>query len=216
MIIKMKKFAGYFLICFPVILTVIIWITSGSFMARFGNLSDIFLNLGRITGLLGLSFFAVSLYLSARIKIFNGFLTVGEICKAHHNLASIGFVLMLFHPLFLAIRYSVYSVVAAANFLLPFDNLINLAGFVALILLSYMTLATYWLTKNRFVWIWSHRLSLVAYILSGLHLLFVTSDTSSYPILKYWLLFLMTVGSVGFVYQRLMLSYFRKPQEEAC
>jgi predicted ferric reductase len=212
----MKKIIGYFLIYLPTLIVFILWLLSASVSSRFGSTSIMLLSLGQLSGLLGLSLFATSLWLNSRIKIFNYFLTIGEVCREHHNLGSIGFILMLVHPAVLAIRYSLTSVVVASEFLLPRHNLINLAGLVALFLLSVMMLATYYLTKYRFIWIWSHRMALVAYILAGLHLIFVTSDTSRYPALKYYLLFLMVFGLLAFTYQRVSLYLNKQNQPEAC
>jgi DMSO/TMAO reductase YedYZ heme-binding membrane subunit len=211
-----KKLFGYFLVLLPSIVVLALWLVAAPLGSRLGTTQISLLSLGQITGLLGLSLFATSLYLNSRIKIFNYFLTTAQVCKLHHQLGSIGFILMLFHPLFLAIRYAQISVVLAANFLLPEHNLINLAGLVAIGLLSFMMLTTYYLVKYRFIWIWSHRLALLAYILSGLHLIFVTSDVSRYPALKYFLLAIMLAGIVGFTYQRLIYHYSQKPQPEAC
>jgi hypothetical protein len=211
-----KKFIGYILVFLPAIITLSLWCVSAPLSTRFIDTQTILLSLGQVAGLLGLSLFATSLYLNSRIKIFNYFLTTGQICKLHHQLGSIGFILMLFHPMLLAIRYAQISVVLAANFLLPEHNFINLTGLVSLALLSFIMLVTYYLTKYRFIWIWSHRLALVAYLLAGYHLIFVTSDTSRYPTLKYFLLATMILGIIGFTYQRLVLHFSQKSQPEAC
>ncbi len=67
---------------------------------------NIFQSLGKLAGLAGMALFAWAVILSARFKIYNRmFHGLDNTYRAHHNIGSIAFILLLLHPLFLTIRY---------------------------------------------------------------------------------------------------------------
>jgi predicted ferric reductase len=200
----LRKLYQWFIVLIPSYILGSLWLNSGNIAERFSSAQNLLLSAGRISGLLGLLLFAVSLTLSVRVKIWTKIIGAPAVCKIHHDLSNWSFVLMVLHPVFLAIRMANFSLESGAKLIFPYDNLINLYGFLAVGILILAILSTYYMTKNRFIWIWMHRSMLVAYILSGLHLLFVQSDTSRYPMLKYYLLGWMVIGIAAFTYQRVV------------
>lgn len=76
--------------------------------------------LGRLTGVAGLGFLLVAAILSSRVPGFDrhfGGLT--KLWKVHHYLAAIAFLLLLAHPLLLALAYAGQSLSAAVAVLFP-------------------------------------------------------------------------------------------------
>lgn len=204
--ISIKNVFGYLIVLIPALLTVLIWIFLEPLAERFMDTSAILLSAGRIFGLVGISLFSTSLFLHFRIKPLTRLFSEDSIERAHHNISSWAFIFILFHPTLLVVRYSFISVALAADYLLPFNNTPVLYGLLGLIILSFVFIATYYLTKHRFLWIWSHRLTLVALVLSVLHMILTTSDVSRYPILKYYVLALMVLSVLAFIYQRIVFE----------
>jgi|GEM_PF-1869704 len=199
-----KRLVGTIIVLLPVLFLVSVWVMMTPLSARFTDLQTSLLSLGRISGLIGLALYSISLVLHVRITFLKKLLLDGAyICKLHHNLGSWALVLLLIHPIALALRFALNDLYYAAKFLVPTDNLVNLAGFLALMIMIAAMLVTFYLKKNHKLWLWVHRSMLIAYLGSFLHLLFVINDTSSNPLLKYYLLSLMLAGILAFSYQRL-------------
>jgi predicted ferric reductase len=199
----LKRFFGTIIVLLPVLVLLAIWVTVLPYSIRFANVSMTLLTIGRLTGLVGLALYAISLVLHVRIRPLSRIMDLAYISSLHHDLGSWALVLLLIHPLVLAISYIQMGWYFAARFLIPIDNLVNLAGLLALVVMALAMLVTYYYKANHTLWLWVHRSMLVAYFGAFLHLLFVTSDTSASPLLKYYLLFLMAAGAVAFAYQRI-------------
>lgn len=199
-----KRFIGTLIILLPVFVVVATWLYMMPLSTRFVDTQTTLLSIGRLSGIIGLVLFSLSLLLNTRIKLLNKlFLDNPYIYNLHHDFGSWSLILLLIHPLALACRYALASLYVAAKFLVPTDNLINLAGLVALIIMVLAMLVTYYYKANHTLWLWVHRAMLIAYLGAFLHLLFVTSDTSSSAALKYSLIAIMLMGILSFAYQRI-------------
>jgi predicted ferric reductase len=194
---NIKRFLGTIIVLIPVFAVVVIWFFAAPVSTRFVDFQSTLLSIGRIAGLIGLALYAISFVLHVRI-----FLEPADVFRLHHDFGSLSLIMLLVHPLVLAFRYFQVDPYYAAKFLVPTDNLINLAGLAALGIMIGAMLVTYYYKANHTLWLWVHRSMLVAYLGSFLHLIFVTSDTSASPVLKYYIIFLMATGLIAFVYQR--------------
>ena len=200
--VYMKRILATIIVLIPVFLVLLLWLTMMPISSRFTNLSTTLLSIGRISSLVGLSLYSLSLMLHVRITFLLKIMDGPYIATLHHGLGSWALVFLLIHPLALASRFISLEPYYAARFLLPFDNLVNLAGFLALMIMIVAMLVTYYYKNNHTLWLWIHRSMLLAFVGALLHLLFVTSDVSASPILKYYLIFLMATGLLAFTYQR--------------
>jgi len=170
---------------------------------RFADVQSTLLSIGRLTGIVGLGLYATSLVLHVRTSFLKRFLDIGQIPSLHHDLGSWAFILLLIHPITLALRLATIDPYVAAKFLLPVDNFANFVGLAALFIMMGSIVVTYYYKKNHALWLWVHRLMLVAYFGAFIHLLFVNSDTSQSLGLKYYLVALMAAGIGAFISQRL-------------
>lgn len=214
---SLKRLFGIFVVLTPVFIVLVIWLFMAPISTRFADFSTSLLSIGRITGLVGLALYALSLILHVRITILRKIISGADICRLHHDFGSWAVISLMIHPLALAGRFVSTDMYYAAKFLLPKDNLTNLVGWFALMMMIVAIFATYYYNKNHTIWLWIHRSMIVAYIGSFAHLLFVTSDTSTSPLLKYYLMLLMLAGIVAFAYQRLIRYFPSRPETpEAC
>ena len=212
-----KRFLGTLVILLPVFVLLVIWGMMVPLSSRFVDINTIYLSIGRLSGLLGLALYSISLVLHVRIRFLGKIVDPAYICKLHHDLGSWALVLLLIHPLALVARFVTTDLYYAAKYLVPLGNLANMAGFLALMIMIAAMLVTYYLKNHHTLWLWIHRSMLVAYVGSFLHLLLVTSDTSASPLLKYYMIILMIIGIIAFAYQRIS-RYFQATSTsgEAC
>lgn len=217
-----KRLIGTILLLSPVVLIVMIWILMEPISGRFTDSQTILLSISRLSALVGLGLYSLSLVLHVRTKgLKTIFLDETYVCKLHHNLGSIAMLLLLIHPMILAFRifhFAQNDYYFAAKFLLSFDNQVNMIGLISLFIMSATMVVTYYFKKKPQLWLWVHRAMLVAYVGAFNHLTFVASDTSGSPALKFTLIVLMALGLIAFIDQRLSRSRVKMTAEptEVC
>jgi predicted ferric reductase len=186
---------------------------------------SIMLNLGRVTGLVGMVMYALNLVYATRLRFLERFFGgLNRVYIAHHVLGGLALVFLSFHPMFLALRYVTTSLKQAALLLLPngltpvnalfqshsldharvieqwaiFLGIIAFWGMVGLLLVTFFVKIPYR------VWLFTHKFLGVAFFIGGLHVLFVISDTSTHAGMKYYMLVLTGIGILAYVYRTLV------------
>lgn len=214
----MQNIRKYLTILAPVWALLIYWLLLTPIQNRFLDLPTAFLTFGRLFGLVGIIMFSLSLMLSSRIGFWKYLgVDVAAVCRAHHDLSEFAFIFMLLHPLTLAASSAFYSLSEAVKIILPpLGNYPNFFGFIAIATLIPSMLGVYFLTKNYKIWLWTHRITLVAFLAANIHILIVPSETTSQPILKYYILGFSLLGFLLFVYQRIVKSMQGQKIPEAC
>jgi len=206
---KIKQKLGWLFLLALSSLPLIIWLTMKSSSERFGNFYLISTSLGQITGLAGMAMFSLNLILGARLKFLEDYFGgLNRVYIAHGVLGSLSFILLLFHPLFLAARYMVVSLNSAALFLLPGADWTMNFGIIALlgmIVLMVLTLFVKPLYEN---WKISHKFFGLIFFFAGLHSFFATSDISRSPALKIYMLALAAAGMVAAIRRSLAEKYW--------
>ncbi len=152
---------------------------------------------------------------------------------AHHILGGLALILLSFHPVLLSLRYitkislsSPYiagsfhqaALVLLPNGLTPVNALFNthldnhaivleqwalLFGIIAFWGMVVLLLVTFFIKIPYRIWIVTHRFLGAAFFFAGLHVLFITSDVSTHPGLKYYILGFTAIGLLAFTYKTL-------------
>lgn len=199
---------------FPIILLVFLsaipiirWAFLEPISIRFFDFNSTMTSLGQITGLLGMTLFAINLILSNRThffdKIFGG---LHHFYNAHKWLGSLSFSLLLFHPLFLVIKYISISTYEAAMFLLPNGNNVSVTfGIVALLGMIVLLGITFYLKIKYHIWRFSHKFMVIVFVFAIFHTFLISSDISRDMFLRYYVLFFSFVGLLSGAYR----AYFR-------
>lgn len=189
----------------------------------------IMLNLGRITGLVGMVMYALNLIYATRLRFLEHFFGgLNRVYIAHHLLGGLALVFLSLHPLFLALRYVTTSLKQAALLLLP-NGLTPLSGIfnvhsiyhaglveqwaITLGIIAFwgmvgLLLVTFFIKIPYRVWLFTHKFLGVAFFIGGLHVLFITSDTSTHAGIKYYMLTITSLGIIAFVYRSLLSNIF--------
>lgn len=172
---------------------------------RWSPESNVWRSLGQISGLVGMSLFAGSLIISVRTKlidkIFGG---LNLAYRDHHWLGTIGFCLLLVHPLALAYRLGLQSLTVAAVFLIP--NIANWSiflGIISLLLLMLLLVMTYFWRPTYHIWFLSHKFMALAYAIGWWHLLTIDSDVSRSWSLR-WYYYLLGLASIAVIIYRVV------------
>jgi len=187
------------------------------------------LAIGRITGLVGLVMYALNLIFSTRLRfleyLFGG---LNRVYIAHHLLGGLALIFLSLHPFFLALRYVHLSLKQAAlvllpNGLLPLDALFNAQhvyhgvvleqwaiffGIIAFWGMVGLLLVTFFVKLPYRIWLFTHKFLGPAFFIAGLHVLFISSDTSINAPMKYYILAITALGIAAFIYKTILGNIF--------
>lgn len=194
-------------------------------LSTYGSWAGFFANLGKITGIIGLVLYAINLLLSTRLRFLeNLFGGLNRVYIAHHITGGIALALLLFHPLFLAIRYlelhALATLQVVAKQLLPrgmdfsgdfptlLDNVAFNSGIIAFIGMVGLLFVTFFVKLPYRFWLFTHRFLGLAFMFAGIHSLYISSDIKRTPVLFWYMFIWITVGIVSFVYRSLLSNIF--------
>lgn len=177
------------------LIPVIIWVLMSPLVLRFADLSVATTSIGQILGLVGMTLFAINLILAGRFKFIDKhFKGLDRVYGKHHQIGAIAFSMLLFHPIFLVIKYILSSVHEAALFFVPFLNMPITWGIISLLIMIALIVTTFYIKLKYHKWKLSHKFMTLAFVFAVLHTFFITSDVSRSPLLKYYILFLAILG----------------------
>lgn len=191
------------------------------FGSSYNTWYNAFANLGRILGIVGFILYAINMLLAIRKRwlehLFGG---LNRVYIAHHITGGIALAFLVFHPLFLAIRYievgSLVSLQAAAKQLLPKgadmagafpliqENLTLDAGIIAFWGMVVLLIITFFVRLPYRLWLFTHRFLGVAFLFAGLHVLFINSDVKNNAFLFTYMAIWIVIGLAAFTYRTLL------------
>lgn len=221
------RYSGWVLIIAACAVPLVGWLALAPLGDRFAGWAALFASIGRVTGLIGFVLYAINLLLSSRMRwlehLFGG---LNRVYIAHHITGGIALCLLLFHPLFLALRYVDIAVLSslqtAARQLLPHSVNPSLsfaevqeaaafnAGIIAFIGMVVLLFITFFAHLPYRLWLFTHRFLGVAFAFAGVHVLFISSDVSRHPWLFAYYAGWLLVGIGCFVYRSILGNVFVK------
>lgn len=204
-----SKYKGWFLVAIVSLVTVFLYYLSkpsGFDFFRF-PLST----LNQILGLLGVSLLSLNFLLSTRIgfleKYFGG---LDKLYHFHHSLGATAFVLMVAHPLSLAVK-ALPDTTLAKNYLFYGSEFSYNLGILGLYSLILILLFTFIIRLPYHHWLTTHRLMGIPLLLIFAHTLFISSDISFYFPLRFWITALLLTALSSYIY-KLFLYKFLGPK----
>lgn len=206
---KIHLSLGRILVWIMVGIPALLWFRATAQTPRFENFSAIMMSLGQLLGLAGMSLFAVNLLLSARLRwVESLFFGLNRVYSAHSRYGQIAFIALLFHPLFLAIRYGAGSWRNAAQFLLPSRNWPIDFGIAALWLMILLIILTIYAHLKYHIWKWTHKFFGFAFFLASLHVLLIPGAPIHYAPLRWYILTLSALGLLAYLYRSVFGRFF--------
>lgn len=216
-----ERWGGWALIVFFTAIPVIRWITLEPLNERFFNVSLGLKAFGQIVGIIGLMLYAINLLLSIRKRwledLFGG---LNRVYIAHHITGGLALVFLLFHPVFLALRYIEFSALVtirdAARFLLPqpirfdqtyyeFQNAVAINnGIIAFIGMVGLLFVTFFVKLPYRFWLFTHKFLGIAFVFAGLHTIMIVSDVYNDAFLKIYFILWILIGTAAYMYRTVL------------
>jgi len=208
---RWHKKLGWWLVGVLCFIPVWVWLSYLPLGPRISGLYGFVGFLGKVTGIVGMMLYSINLILATRLRIFeNLFGGLNRMYIAHHIIGGLALILLVFHPLFLSLRYLTISLHQAAIELLPVltqvdrsgwarnFGIISLFGMVLLLIITFFAKLPYRL------WFFTHRFLGVFFFVGGLHVFLVSSDTNTSGFLRWYMLGFALVGTVAYAYRSLL------------
>lgn len=193
-----KSQAGRNAVIALALVPLVLWIAERPLADRIAGLPTLLTSAGQVAALVGMALFALTLILSARLwwleDYFGG---VNGAYTTHHAFGGVAFVLMLCHPLALALSYAAYSLGDAADFLLHPATTVAI-GMAGLALMTACLLLTYYAVMKYEKWNFTHKFLGLAFFIGGIHAFLITSDISRDTVLRAYMLGLAIIGLAVF------------------
>jgi len=203
--IRIRDNVGWFPVVLLSLLPLLFWYRAAPLSLRFSNNTLTLLSLGQMAGLVGMSLFALTVILSARLRVFEGYFGgMNKVYASHHILGSVAFTLILFHPLLLAGRLLSTDSRSAALLLLPSGNWAINPGILALVALVSLVVLTFFVTLPYHSWELTHKLMGVAFLFAAGHVTFIQSDISRDTTLRLYVLGLAAIAVAVYSYRTVL------------
>ena len=173
------------------------------------NIKPIPVYLSQLTSLVGFSCFALSFVLAARIKsLENAFGGLDRMYHTHHIMAITAVILLILHPILLAVRWIPEDSGRILWYLLPVHRRfeINLGSY-ALWGVILLTIATFLKKLPYHHWKITHKFMGVFFVLGALHIFYLDLSFSSNPPLMAYLVLLSVTGTGAWVYKTVLFGF---------
>lgn len=188
--------------------TIAIWfmVRQGTYM--FVNWDFATHSFGQLSGLVGMVLFALTFILTTKLKfIENAFGGLDKVYKSHHIIGIISFILILFHPLLLVLKFIPSNMKQAALYLSISNNIAVNFGIFALVALTLLIILTLYVKMKYPNWKFSHKFMGLVFIIAMVHTFLVVTDLTYYPVLRYWMIFVSALGIVSYAYGSFLRSW---------
>ncbi len=212
MVLFLRKNLGLISIFILLLVPIVRWFLIAPLDLRFFDLNTTMTSLGQLAGLVGITLFSVNLILSSRLKFLDRFFYgLDRVYNHHRTIGAIAFSLLLFHPLFLVVKYIQISLRSAALFFIPVGNQpgVNF-GIIALFLMIVLMGITFYLSLKYQNWKLTHKFMVAVFIFAILHVISVTSDVSRDSFLRFYILGLSFLGLAGGFYRAFLSGFINR------
>jgi predicted ferric reductase len=201
----MKQKLGRIFIIVLALIPLALWISMQPLSERFLTVYSSFRSIGQIFALSGVVLFSLTFILNARIKSLEDYFGgLDKMLRVHHLTGTIAFILLLFHPLFLAASMLQFSLMHALQLLIPSANWPINFGIIALFIMEVLLVITFYVNLKYQKWKFSHKWLGLAFIIAAIHVLLINSDISINIYLRSYILFMVVVGIYFFIHRTII------------
>ncbi len=221
---------GWFVTIIFCVIALFLWVRQQSINDIFTtDFSLMMLTIGRITGIIGIVLYSLNFIYATRLRFLErAFGGLNRVYIAHHLVGGLALIFLCFHPLLLSLQFINTSLRDAGFLLIPHDlipieALFNtqhpahadvlqqwaiFGGIVAFWGMVVLLILTLFIRPPYQIWLLTHKFLGVAFLIAGLHIIFISSDITSNLPLKYYLLVLIGLGIIAFIYRTLLPNIF--------
>jgi len=199
----MKKYFGWGALFLVSLITLVLY-----FLSKTNGVAVSWRTLSQMLSLVGTAWLCVSFVMTGRFGVVNeAFGGIDKMYKAHHIIGGLAFVMVLHHPLFLAIDALPNSKLAA-NYLFFSNNLSYNLGVIAIYILLLLLMLTMLIDLPYSLWKKTHNFMGLPLVFACLHIITVTSDVSRYLPLRFWVILMIFAALLVAFYKRFLYEYF--------
>jgi predicted ferric reductase len=192
---------GSLIILLLLISPIIVWLSYNP-----DSIKNPIIALAKFNAFMAISTLSINFFLSTRLKLFDKiFKGLDRMYRVHKVVGRISLFFIILHPIFLMISNS-QNLDIILTYVLPigpFEIAIGVTSvYIFLILLSLtvaINLPYHW-------WHNSHKILGIVLLLAGFHAIFSGSDISSFPALRFLVIYLWSLGLVSWLY---MLLFYK-------
>ncbi len=190
---------------------VFFWATSLPLNIRFTDFYSIFTSLGQVLGLVGITMFSLDMFLSGRYKFTEDYFGgMNKVYIAHHILGGVAFILLLFHPISLAIANIPLSYKIAIDYILPGSDWTINFGIISLLLMMVLLILTFFINLPYELWKLTHKYLGIVLLIGILHSFFISSDLTRDTFLRNYMILIVTLGVIPYLYRTVFFRFFIK------
>lgn len=208
---NIKNNTGWLTIFALLITGTALWLLSKP--ASFAFLDNPFKYLGQLAGILGTILISTEYILATRAKVFDKiFGGLDKAYVAHHLLGATGFVLIIFHPLFMVFNSS--SIINGLSiYFLPGGIFSYNLGMFALYTYAALLFLTLYAKLSYETWRKTHTFMGVPLLIAAYHILTIGSDIENYLPLKIFIFTLVLIAIGSYIYKRFLYERFSRKYE---
>jgi predicted ferric reductase len=209
----MKKKSSYLILIFiSIILPVFLWFLTFPNTTIKHNAYSFIVYSSQLFSVIGFSLFALSFILSTRIKILEKYFGgLDKLYQTHHTIGKIAFLMLLIHPILLAIRWLPDSIEKTFWYLFPIHRKLEInLGSWALLGLSTLLLFTIVIKLPYDKWKITHKFMGLFFILSIAHVFGVDSFYKENPLLAIYFIIITILGLSAFMYKAIFYKWIVK------
>lgn len=196
----MKKTLGWTILIVLSLLPALAWFLFKPVWDNPWSYTNVTHAIGQLTGLVGMTLFALTFVLSARIKIIEDlFGGLDKMYKVHAVTGGSAFILVLLHPLFLVLKYIPENTGLAATYLIPGGHASVDYGIYALIGMILLLIATLYINLKYHHWKLSHKFLGVFFILASVHVFLIRDSVARDSIFTGYYIYAGIVSAVGII-----------------
>ncbi len=205
----MKKQLGPWLFWAAALLVIPLWLISFPETTIRHNMKPFFVYGSQVTAWAGFALFALTFVLSARLKWLEDYFGgLDKMYHLHHTMAKTALVLLLIHPIMLALRWVPEDTGRLLWYLFPVHRQfeINIGSWAlwGLILLMIFTIV---IRIPYDKWKISHKFMGLFFILGVVHIYFLDLSMSTNPALVIYLSVLSVTGITAWVYKSVLFDF---------
>jgi len=190
----------------------LVLITTNLFLLSKSNIIesviDPLLFLSQLFSLLGTVLLCYNFVLASRSRFLeNLFGGLDKVIKLHHIIGGISFVLLINHPVLLAVK-ALPNYVLASKYLFLSNTFEYNMGVIALYGMIILLLLTIVIKLPYNFWLKTHGVFGIVLIFASLHIFFINSDVASYLPLRIWIFLNLGVGMFFYIYKVFLYKWF--------
>ena len=193
-----KNIIGWTLLILISILPIILLFVFGPASNNLFTFSEFTQKLGEISALVGMTLFALTFILSARLKfvedMFGG---LDKVYAAHCFTGGLAFSLILFHPILLVLKFIPSNMTLAAKYLLPGSFWSVNFGIIALLSMFVLLYFTFYTKIKYHKWKFSHKFLGLIFIIAVFHVMLVRGTASRDFIFHGYYYYIVSVSIIG-------------------